>query len=52
VIDYPNGSTDSNTIILTDNSTQLQVTTGSATQSGAISEAAGSFGLETSVLGL
>ncbi len=46
VIDYPNGSTDSSPIVLTDNTTQLQVTTGTATQSGAISQSGGSFGLE------
>jgi autotransporter-associated beta strand protein len=45
VIDYPNGSTNANPIVLTDNSTQLQVLTGSATQSGVISETGGSFGL-------
>jgi autotransporter-associated beta strand protein len=46
VIDYPNGSNNSSPIVLTDNSTQLQVLTGSATQSGLISESGGSFGLE------
>ena len=46
VIDYPNGSNNTSPIILTDNTTQLQVSTGSATQSGAISQSGGSFGLE------
>ena len=45
VIDYPNGSNNPSPIILTDNTTQLQVLTGSATQSGAISEFGGSFGI-------
>lgn len=46
VIDYPDGSNNAAPIVLTDNTTQLQVLTGSATQSGAISESGGSFGLE------
>ena len=46
VIDYPDGSTNTNPIVLTDNSTQLQVLTGAATQSGVISENGGSYGLE------
>ena len=36
VINYPNGSNNAAAIVPTDNSTQLQVLTGSATQSGAI----------------
>ncbi|HXS06265.1 MAG TPA: autotransporter domain-containing protein [Rhizomicrobium sp.] len=43
VIDYPNGSDNTSPIVLTDNSTQLQVLTGTATQSGVISESGGSF---------
>jgi len=46
IIDYPNGSTNANAVALTDGSTQLQVTSGTATQSGIISETGGSFGLE------
>lgn len=46
VIDYPNGFTRATPIVLTDNSTQLQVLTGSATQSGDISETGGSHSLE------
>ena len=45
VQDYPNGSTNSSAIVLTDNSTQLQVLTGSATQSGVISQTGGTWGL-------
>jgi outer membrane autotransporter protein len=46
VIDYPNGTNNASPITLTDNTTQLQVLTGSATQSGGISESGGSWGLE------
>jgi len=46
IIDYPNGSTNATPLVLTDNSTQLQETAGTATQSGVISESGGSFGLE------
>jgi autotransporter-associated beta strand protein len=46
VIDYPDGSNNTTPIVLTDNSTQLQVLTGSAAQSGAISESGGFFGIE------
>ncbi|MBA2589629.1 MAG: autotransporter-associated beta strand repeat-containing protein [Alphaproteobacteria bacterium] len=46
VIDYPNGSDNAAPIVLTDNTTQLQVLTGSATQSGVISETGGSWRLE------
>ncbi len=46
VTDYPDGSTNGSPIVLTDNTRQLQVLAGSATQSGAISESGGSFGLE------
>jgi len=46
IIDYPNGSTNANPLVLTDDSTDLQVTSGSAIQSGVISESGGSFGLE------
>lgn len=46
VIDYPDGSDNSSPVVLTDNSTQLQVISGSATQSGVISESGGSYGLE------
>ena len=42
VIDYPNGSTSSTPIVLSTNTTQLQVLVGSATQSGVISETGGS----------
>jgi autotransporter-associated beta strand protein len=51
VVDYPNGSTNSSPIVLTDGTTQLQVTTGTATQSGVISESGGSFGFEKIGLG-
>jgi len=46
IVDYPNGSTNANPLVLADGSTQLQVTSGTATQSGVISETGGSFGLE------
>ena len=46
IIDYPNGSANANPLALTDGSTQLQVTSGTATQSGVISESGGSFGPE------
>jgi autotransporter-associated beta strand protein len=46
VIDYPNGSNNTSPIVLTDNSTQLQVLSGSATQSGVISESGGSFEIQ------
>ena len=46
VTDYPDGSTNSSPIVLTDNTRQLQVLTGSAIQSGVISESGGSFGFE------
>jgi autotransporter-associated beta strand protein len=48
VIDYPDGSDNTSPIVLTDSSTQLQVLSGSATQSGEISEAGfnSGFGLE------
>lgn len=46
VVDYPDGSTNSSTITLTDNSTQLQVLTGSATQSGSITQSGGAHSLE------
>ena len=46
IVDYPNGSTNANPLVLADGSTQLQVTSGTATQSGIISESGGSFGLE------
>jgi autotransporter-associated beta strand protein len=38
IINYPNGSNNTSPIVLTDNSTQLLVDQGSATQSGTISE--------------
>ena len=41
VIDYPNGSTNASGIVLSTDTTQLQVLTGSATQSGIISETGG-----------
>ena len=46
IVDYPNGSTNANPLVLADGSTQLQVTSGTATQSGVISETGGSFGPE------
>ena len=46
VLDYPDGSNNSNAIILVDNTTQLQVLSGAAIQSGQISELGGSFGLQ------
>lgn len=46
VIDYANGVTIGTPITLASNSTQLQVTTGSATQSGAIGEAGSARPLE------
>jgi outer membrane autotransporter protein len=46
VTDYPDGSTNSTPIVLTDNASQLRVLTGSAIQSGVISESSGSFGFE------
>ncbi len=46
VIDYANGVTIANPIVLNSNSTQLQVSTGSATQSGVISEIGGARPLE------
>jgi autotransporter-associated beta strand protein len=46
VIDYPNGTDRTTPILLTDNATQLQVITGSAIQSGVISETGGPFQVE------
>jgi autotransporter-associated beta strand protein len=46
ITNYPNGSTNANPLVLTDDSTQLQETSGTATQSGVISETGGSHGLE------
>jgi outer membrane autotransporter protein len=46
VTDYPDASDNGGTIVLIDNTAQLQVLTGSATQSGPISESGGSFGVE------
>lgn len=46
VIDYANGITTATPITINSNTTQLQVTTGAATQSGAISEAGGARPLE------
>jgi autotransporter-associated beta strand protein len=46
VIDYPNGTDNPSPIVLTNNTTQLQVLTGTASQSGIISQSGGSFGLE------
>jgi autotransporter-associated beta strand protein len=46
VVDYANGVTIANAIVINSNSTQLQVTTGSATQAGAISELNGPRPLE------
>ncbi len=46
VIDYPNGSTNASSIVLSTDTTQLQVLTGSATQSGIISETGGSRPIE------
>jgi len=46
VIDYADGITNATPILLNSNTTQLQVSTGSATQSGAISETGGSRPLE------
>ena len=44
-IDYTNGEDNSANIVLTDNSTELEVDSGTATQSGAISESGGTFSL-------
>jgi autotransporter-associated beta strand protein len=44
-ITYTNGSNNSAPIVLSDDSTQLEVDSGSATQSGAISESGGSHGI-------
>ncbi len=41
VIDYPDGSTNASGIVISTNTTQLQVLVGSATQSGVISETGG-----------
>jgi outer membrane autotransporter protein len=46
VINYPDGSTNATPIVLIDNSAQLQVLTGSATQLGTISEAGGPYSVE------
>jgi fibronectin-binding autotransporter adhesin len=46
VISYANGETKTGAIDLVDDSTQLEVATGTATQEGAISETGGSFGFE------
>jgi fibronectin-binding autotransporter adhesin len=46
VVDYANGVTIANPIVINSNSTQLEVTTGSATQAGAISELNGPRPLE------
>jgi len=46
VIDYANGFTIANAIIVNSNTTQLQVLSGSATQAGVISQAGGSRPLE------
>ncbi len=46
VRDYPNGSDNTAPIVLIDNSTQLQVINGSATQSGVISDPGGPFQVE------
>jgi autotransporter-associated beta strand protein len=46
VVDYANGVTIANPIVINGNTTQLQVTTGSATQAGAISELNGPRPLE------
>ena len=46
VVDYANGVTIANPIIINSNTTQLQVTTGSATQAGVISELNGPRPLE------
>jgi len=46
VVDYANGVTIANPIVINSNTTQLQVTTGGATQAGAISELDGPRPLE------
>jgi len=46
VVDYANGVTIANAIVINSNTTQLQVTTGSATQAGEISELNGPRPLE------
>jgi autotransporter-associated beta strand protein len=46
VVDYASGATIGNPIVINSNTTQLQVTTGSATQAGAISELNGPRPLE------
>jgi fibronectin-binding autotransporter adhesin len=46
VVDYANGVTIANPIVINSNTTQLQVTTGTATQAGAISELNGPRPLE------
>jgi len=46
VVDYANGVTIANAIVINSNSTQLQVTTGTATQAGVISELNGPRPLE------
>jgi outer membrane autotransporter protein len=46
VVDYANGVTIANAIVINSNTTQLQVTTGSATQAGVISELNGPRPLE------
>ncbi len=46
MVDYANGVTIANPIVINSNTTQLQVTTGSATQAGVISELNGPRPLE------
>src|ERR1700733_3873681 len=45
-IDYPDGSSPSTPIVLSDDNTDVQVLTGTATQAGQISQTGGSHGLE------
>ena len=46
IIDYTDDENNSANIVLTDNNTKLEVDSGTATQSGAISEKGGSFGID------